>query len=367
MKYLVSLLLLALALSFFSCKKDDKEDPQPAPQGKITISQITDDLTVNFTATTSGAVADSITWNFGDNKTGRSASVSHTYENYGSYAVWAVGHFGGQRDTARLTVELTEATGAAIDLETLHPNVFRFSARPTGNPTAYRWNFGDGKSSEDSTAEHEYSETGSFTATLTLSYRSGATKTATVNVNVTEMTYEVAKISIPLGEMTIWLHPQTPLHRANFLKLCREGFYDSTSFHRVVRGFVNQGGDPLSRNDPNGAGGSGGPGYVIPAEIRSELRHIQGAVAAARTADSVNPLRNSSGSQFYIAAPKAGTPQLDGQYTVFGQVIDGIDVVEMLNAVQTTVNDRPVQPVRMGAVVQRFTRQQLQDNFGFTP
>ena len=105
----------------------------------------------------------------------------------------------------------------------------------------------------------------------------------------------------------------------NFVYLALAGFYDGLTFHRVVPGFVIQGGDPLAK-------GNGGPGYTVPAEIG--LSHTKGALATARLSDQVNPERASSGSQFYITLDK--TPDLDGGYTVFGQVIDGMSVVESI-------------------------------------
>lgn len=113
-----------------------------------------------------------------------------------------------------------------------------------------------------------------------------------------------------------------PKTSENFLKLAKSGFYDCLTFHRVAAGFVIQGGDPQGD-------GSGGPGYTLPAEIK--LTHKKGAVATARQGDNVNPNRESSGSQFYIAL--ADIPMLDGQYTVFGQVVAGMDVVEKIGGV----------------------------------
>ena len=125
-----------------------------------------------------------------------------------------------------------------------------------------------------------------------------------------------------------------PKTTANFVKLVEQGFYDGLSFHRVIPGFVVQGGDPLGD-------GTGGPGYTVPAEIN--LFHARGAVAMARQPDQVNPERASSGSQFYIALQDL--PTLDGQYTVFGQVVEGMDVVDEIAKVRTSVQDRPVKDV----------------------
>lgn len=125
-----------------------------------------------------------------------------------------------------------------------------------------------------------------------------------------------------------------PKTAENFKKLAREKFYDGLTFHRVIPDFVIQGGDP------NG-NGTGGPGYTVEAEIN--LPHRRGAVAAARLPDQLNPQRESSGSQFYIALQDL--PMLDGQYTVFGEVASGMEVVDLIARVRTDENDKPVEPV----------------------
>lgn len=129
-----------------------------------------------------------------------------------------------------------------------------------------------------------------------------------------------ATIRTSKGEVVCELYAdQAPQTVNNFVYLARSGFYDGLSFHRVVPGFVIQGGDPLGK-------GNGGPGYTVPAEIG--LSHDKGALATARLSDQVNPERASSGSQFYITLDK--TPHLDGGYTVFGQVVSGMSVVESI-------------------------------------
>ena len=109
------------------------------------------------------------------------------------------------------------------------------------------------------------------------------------------------KISTKYGDMVAELYDETPIHRDNFIKLVKEGFYDGTLFHRVIPGFMIQGGDPVSKDDtPNTRIGNGGPGYTLPAEFNSQFFHKKGALAAARMGDAVNPKKESSGSQFYI-------------------------------------------------------------------
>ena len=241
---------------------------------------------------------------------------------------------------------------------------------------------------------------------------------------------QLVKVSTPYGEMTIKLYDETPLHRDNFKKLVGEGFYDSLLFHRVIREFMIQGGDPDSRGAVAGAAlGEGDPGYTIEAEIKfPKYFHKRGVLAAARTSDQVNPEKRSSGSQFYIVQGKilsdeeldaiesrvnnnmkqqlfyqllpqfndslgfyqkqgdseklsalqarildlveseyaqkapflfpdsirqvyktvGGTPFLDNSYTVFGEVVDGFNVLDSIAAVATDERDRPLKDVEMG-------------------
>lgn len=237
------------------------------------------------------------------------------------------------------------------------------------------------------------------------------------------------KIQTMLGDIVVRLFDETPLHRDNFVKLAKEGYYDGTLFHRVIKDFMIQGGDPDSKGAPAGKMlGVGGPDYTIEAEIKDGLFHKRGALAVARQGDEVNPERRSSGSQFYIvwgqvynegqlrqfskqlrmqraqeifnnlaaehraeiiqmrkdrdraglqelqdklaaeAESKAGktgltdeqlkiystiggTPHLDGQYTVFGEVEEGLDIVEMIQNTATGRGDRPVDDIEMKVTV----------------
>jgi peptidyl-prolyl cis-trans isomerase B (cyclophilin B) len=227
--------------------------------------------------------------------------------------------------------------------------------------------------------------------------------------------------------MLVELYNETPQHRDNFLKLAKEGFYNDLLFHRVIEGFMIQGGDPDSKNAPSGKRlGGGGPGYTIPAEIVDGLYHKKGALSAARQGDNVNPGKKSSGSQFYIVQGKkwneemlrnfeerqkfqamrkkamqlygeraddvkrfqennmqdsiiklridvqeqaermvdssmyqinnerreiyttiGGTPQLDGEYTVFGEVVEGLNVIDSIATVKTNKADRPLDDIIM--------------------
>lgn len=157
---------------------------------------------------------------------------------------------------------------------------------------------------------------------------------------------DTVAIETTMGTITVVLYNETPLHKANFLKLVEENFYDSVLFHRVIKGFMIQAGDPASKAAVPGAMyGSGGPGYTVPAEFNTNLVHKRGALAAARMGDQVNPLKASSGSQFYIC--HVATPFLDGQYTVFGQTISGFDVIDKIANAPTLPGDRPVQDIKI--------------------
>ena len=166
---------------------------------------------------------------------------------------------------------------------------------------------------------------------------------------ISELTEEpVLDIITNLGTMTVKLYSGTPKHRDNFVKLALSGFYNGILFHRVINGFMIQAGDPLSKDEAQKAAwGTGGPGYTVPAEFVPEYRHKKGALAAARRGDAANPYKESSGSQFYIVQDERACAQLDGAYTVFGEVIEGLPVIDKIASVQTDGRDRPVNPVKI--------------------
>ncbi|MCK4715181.1 MAG: peptidylprolyl isomerase [Candidatus Marinimicrobia bacterium] len=159
---------------------------------------------------------------------------------------------------------------------------------------------------------------------------------------------EVAVIETDYGTIVFEFFPYVaPIHAMNFKKLAKAGYFDSTTFHRVIPGFVIQGGDILSRDDNMYNDGTGGPGYTLQAEFGK--KHIRGAVAAARMADQVNPEKRSNGSQFYICVREQ--PLLDKVgYTVFGQVIKGMNVVDKIVKVRRNKRDRPINDVVMKRV-----------------
>jgi peptidyl-prolyl cis-trans isomerase B (cyclophilin B) len=188
----------------------------------------------------------------------------------------------------------------------------------------------------------------------------------------------MVSLETSLGTVKIKLYDETPQHKSNFMNLVKQGFYDGVLFHRVIQDFMIQTGDPDSKTARTGqALGTGGPGYTVPAEINSSLYHKNGAIAAARQGDEFNPARASSGSQFYIVQGQlyteaqlrsmtskgvhapftaaqvssyttvGGVPHLDDQYTVFGEVVEGMDVIDKIAAVPTDGRNRPVTDVKI--------------------
>ena len=262
-----------------------------------------------------------------------------------------------------------------------------------------------------------------------------------------QKTDHVVTIKTRYGDMVAILYDETPKHKENFIKLAREHYYDSLTFHRVIEGFMIQGGDPDSKKAAKDARlGNGGPGYTIPAEFNSKFFHEKGALSAARLSDQMNPGKASSGSQFYIVqgtrhpesrikldqekygkalqqffqkpenkvyfdtintffqthdekgyeaylgklkpvvekqlgvsvekevAPEVveayttvgGTPQLDGQYTVFGKVIKGLDVIDKIAAQPKDPNDRPLEDIRMEVTVEEMPRRKIEKMYGYS-
>ncbi|MBB2146222.1 peptidylprolyl isomerase [Pedobacter sp. LMG 31464] len=189
---------------------------------------------------------------------------------------------------------------------------------------------------------------------------------------------QYVKISTSKGEVIIKLYNETPLHRDNFLKLAKNGTYNGTLFHRVIKAFMIQGGDPDSKNaKPDSLLGNGDLGYTIPSEFRDSLFHKKGVLAAAREGDDVNPLKASSSCQFYIVQGKiwtdstlnavetkrmkfkipewqrqvyktiGGTPHLDRNYTVYGEVVKGLEMVDAIAEELTDKNNRPKNDIKM--------------------
>ena len=154
------------------------------------------------------------------------------------------------------------------------------------------------------------------------------------------------------GTMRVKLYSKTPKHRDNFVKLVNEKYYDGVRFHRVIEGFMIQAGDPYSRDTTMiNRWGQGGPEYTIPAEFVNEYWHKTGALAAARKGDMANPKKASSGSQFYIVHDENSCLHLDGQYSIFGEVIEGLDVIDKIAAVDTDMYDRPYEDVIIETII----------------
>jgi len=148
-------------------------------------------------------------------------------------------------------------------------------------------------------------------------------------------------IKTKFGDMDVVLFPDlAPKHVESFLKLAKSGFYNGTIFHRIIPGFMIQGGDPLTKDPANRSRfGTGGPGYTVPAEF-NKVAHEKGILSAARTADP-----NSAGSQFFIMVDKA--PHLDGQYTVFGEIVKGLDVADTIVSQPRDLKDNPLERIEM--------------------
>ena len=193
-----------------------------------------------------------------------------------------------------------------------------------------------------------------------------------------QQSYPKVVLETSEGYLVFKLYDETPLHCENFLKLIKEGYYNNQLFHRVIRNFMIQTGDPNSKNaKPNERLGSGGPGYTLPAEFNINYYHKRGALAAARMGDNVNPDKESSGSQFYIVHGRkytvselnnivqagkhipfsndqievyttvGGSPHLDYEYTVFGELIEGFDILDKIASKKTDRNDRPLDDVKI--------------------
>lgn len=177
-------------------------------------------------------------------------------------------------------------------------------------------------------------------------------KTATGTTDSTQKS-PMFEIITTQGSIIIQLYDDTPLHRDNFAKLVNEKFYDGILFHRVINGFMIQAGDPSTKDSTANKAdfGSVDAGYTIPAEILPGHKHIKGAIAAARTGDTINPKRESSGSQFYLVQSEEGCSHLDGAYTVFGETVEGLDVIDRIAAVPTNQHDLPLVDIRIIKIV----------------
>ncbi|MBO4587035.1 MAG: peptidylprolyl isomerase [Bacteroidales bacterium] len=219
-----------------------------------------------------------------------------------------------------------------------------------------------------------------FFLTIFLSASLFAFSQKTVKYKVEHQKGTLVEMQTNYGKILIKLYDETPLHRENFIKLVEKGVYDGLLFHRVIEKFMIQGGDPNSRDaEPGKMLGEGNMGTTIPAEFRPHLFHKRGALAAAREGDEVNPRRESSDCQFYIVqgrvfdekeldmiserygmkfseeqrkayTTEGGAPHLDGSYTVFGEVVEGMEVVDKIAGLEHDKFDRPIEDVRIESV-----------------
>jgi len=256
-----------------------------------------------------------------------------------------------------------------------------FNNQTTG-ATSYYWDFGDGTTSTEMNPKHAFNFWGTYNITLNAYNEAGEVVSSTKPITLRKPERRIVKIETDFGVMKAELFNFTPQHRDNFIKLADEGYYDGLLFHRIMQGFMVQGGDPDSKNaPPEKMLGQGDPGYTVPAEIVPGAYHFKGALAAARQPDQVNPERASSGSQFYIVhgtptpqqqlqgyvdqknqrgirvtysqpqvdyyKTQGGSPVLDMEYTVFGQVIEGLHIVDKLATVPTGMANRPLQDLKM--------------------
>ena len=179
--------------------------------------------------------------------------------------------------------------------------------------------------------------------------QSAETQTEMENTQISEPVFDIVTSH---GTMRVKLYDKTPKHRDNFVKLVKEKYYDGIRFHRVIEGFMIQTGDPFSRDTTMvDRWGQGGPDYTVPAEFVNEYWHKKGALAAARKGDMANPTKASSGSQFYIVHDENACLHLDGQYSIFGEVIDGLNVIDRIAVVPTDMYDRPYEDVIIETIV----------------
>lgn len=255
------------------------------------------------------------------------------------------------------------------------PAVVQFDNQ-SENAESFSWDFGDGTISTDSLPSHKYSSSGNYLVQLK-AIKGKKERVTEQRIVIDAPEQCLVELMTEYGNMIILLYDSTPKHRDNFTKLVEEGYYEDLLFHRVIEGFMVQGGDPKSKNaKPGVALGSGGPGYQVDAEFVDTLVHVKGALAAARIGGPSNPQKKSSGSQFYIVqgnpvnegmldqmearggrrysksvreeyTQHGGAPQLDWSYTVFGKVIEGMDVIDKIAGVGTDPRDRPKKDVKM--------------------
>ncbi|MCX5998681.1 MAG: peptidylprolyl isomerase [Chloroflexi bacterium] len=214
------------------------------------------------------------------------------------------------------------------------PLSVQFFDQSRGKAASWEWSFGDNTTSSEQNPWHTYENVGNYTVSLTVAQANvSSTRTRTAYIDV----YHIATLETTMGTIKFRLYDvEAPITTANFISLANSGFYNGLIFHRVVDGLVIQTGDPTGT-------GVGGSGQTIPLEINDKLTHTDGAVGMARGSD-----KNSATSQFYIC--DGAQSAFDGNYAVFGQVIEGMDVVHAISAVSVDANAKPLKDVRMTKV-----------------
>jgi cyclophilin family peptidyl-prolyl cis-trans isomerase len=319
-------------------------------------------------------------WDFGDGDSSTATEPIHLYTKAGTYNV-TLKAIKGKKE-AEIVQKITIAEiplKAAFEMtraSEVAPVEVTFKNLSEGADN-YVWEFGDHTKSSEENPTHKYRFSGNYTVKLTaFKDRKREFFEQQIVIDAPEEACLIL-IETKYGDMKVRLYDETPLHRDNFIKLAEEGFYDGTLFHRIIEGFMIQGGDPDSKNAKAGqAIGMGGLNYTVPAEFNPEFVHYKGVLAAARQPDEVNPKKESSGSQFYIVhgsevtelmltaierrkgiryTPEqrskykelGGYPPLDNEYTVFGEVVEGLDVIDKIAKAQKDRRDRPIEDIKM--------------------
>lgn len=325
--------------------------------------------------------AETYLWDFGDGNISTDKEPKHIYEKEGTYTVTLTAKNAKEKESITTQMVKVERPALSADFEyelssKVAPANITFKNLSTG-ADKYVWDFGDYTQSEEENPTHKYRFSGNYTVKLYALY-GGKRKVIEKQVVIDAPEGEcLILIETEFGDMKVRLYDETPRHRDNFIKLAEEGFYDGTLFHRVMDGFMVQGGDPDSKGAASGiALGMGGPDYTIPSEFNPELLHYKGVLATARQADVFNPEKESNGSQFYIVhggqvtdamltryqqrkgikytkeqrskyKKLGGTPQLDMEYTVFGEVVEGLEVIDKIAAAKVDKRNRPFEDIKM--------------------
>jgi peptidyl-prolyl cis-trans isomerase B (cyclophilin B) len=366
------LTILSLAIVFFAaCAR-------PVAQFEIPQKEYNSKIEVAFGNKSENSEA--YVWYFGDGDTSTAAEPKHLYEKAGTYNVTLKAIKGKKEVEIMQKITIADIPlKAAFEMtksSEVAPVQVTFNNLSEG-ADKYVWEFGDHIKSTEENPTHKYRFSGNYTVKLTaFKDRKREVIEQQIVIDAPEGACLIL-IETRYGDMQVRLYDETPKHRDNFIKLAEEGFYDGTLFHRIIDGFMIQGGDPDSKNAKSGqALGMGGLDYTVPAEFNTEFPHYKGVLAAARQPDVMNPKKESSGSQFYIVhgsevtdlmlstierrkgikyTPEqrskykdlGGYPPLDNEYTVFGEIVEGLDVIDKIAKAKKDRRDRPVEDIKM--------------------